>query len=298
MARKMLCALALAASGTAAFSGTSPFLMFSSSQLGKHEWGHAQLATSASVNSLVSQSLSTCPSDTYILVSQPGVSAADFENRRVLSYLGQVFNHSDSETSPRVVVPEVAGLVDVQAISRQLQEKCKAEVLKADASTGTIPNQNTFPRLVIVDLPLLPQQSHERAAKLADHDSFLKAVVTSLGGDKYAVLFTTTPVVESDAPSSQYPLQPAYEMDDPYAAVMHTDLKRNVPVHADDGKLGSNLPLFHTYQFLSPAIFMGLLVTLLLLLILYVGISAVSSLQVSYFAFSKEMGPSGQKKQQ
>jgi hypothetical protein len=43
---------------------------------------------------------------------------------------------------------------------------------------------------------------------------------------------------------------------------------------------------------------MGVFVFILLFLILYVGISAVAGLQVSYFAFSKEMGPSGQKKQQ
>jgi hypothetical protein len=42
---------------------------------------------------------------------------------------------------------------------------------------------------------------------------------------------------------------------------------------------------------------MGLTASLPLLLILYVGIRAVSSLEVSYFAFSKEMGPAGQKKQ-
>jgi hypothetical protein len=42
---------------------------------------------------------------------------------------------------------------------------------------------------------------------------------------------------------------------------------------------------------------MGLTVSIPLLLILYVGISAVASLEVSYFAFSKEMGPSAQKKQ-
>ena len=43
---------------------------------------------------------------------------------------------------------------------------------------------------------------------------------------------------------------------------------------------------------------MGLVVGLLLFSILYVGISAVSSLQVSYAAFDKEMGPAAQKKQQ
>ena len=38
-------------------------------------------------------------------------------------------------------------------------------------------------------------------------------------------------------------------------------------------------------------IFMGLIVILPLFMILYVGISAVGSLQVSYAAFDREMGP-------
>lgn len=41
---------------------------------------------------------------------------------------------------------------------------------------------------------------------------------------------------------------------------------------------------------------MGLLVTVLLLAILSVGISAISSLEVSYGAFDKEMGPAAQQK--
>ena len=39
---------------------------------------------------------------------------------------------------------------------------------------------------------------------------------------------------------------------------------------------------------------MGLAVSIMLLLILYVGISAIAGLDVSYMAFSKEMGPQGQ----
>lgn len=43
---------------------------------------------------------------------------------------------------------------------------------------------------------------------------------------------------------------------------------------------------------------MGLTASLLLLFILYIGISAIAGLEVSYMAFSKEMGPAAQKKQQ
>lgn len=42
---------------------------------------------------------------------------------------------------------------------------------------------------------------------------------------------------------------------------------------------------------------MGLLVVILLLSILYVGMSAIGSLEISVAAFSKEMGPAAQKKQ-
>ena len=42
---------------------------------------------------------------------------------------------------------------------------------------------------------------------------------------------------------------------------------------------------------------MGLLIFFILLSILYLGISGVASLQVSYAAFDKEMGPAAQKKQ-
>lgn len=51
-------------------------------------------------------------------------------------------------------------------------------------------------------------------------------------------------------------------------------------------------------MFLTPSgLFMGLLVSFILASILYVGISGLASLQVSYAAFDKEMGPAAQKKQ-
>jgi hypothetical protein len=43
---------------------------------------------------------------------------------------------------------------------------------------------------------------------------------------------------------------------------------------------------------------MGLIALVVLMSILYAGISALSSLEVSYGAFEKDMGPAAQKKQQ
>ena len=43
---------------------------------------------------------------------------------------------------------------------------------------------------------------------------------------------------------------------------------------------------------------MGLLITIILLSILYVAISGVSSLQITYAAFERETGPTAHKKAQ
>jgi len=185
--------------------------------------------------------------------------------------------------------------LDAGAIEKKLEIECKADVLRIDAVTGAIPNDGVFPRIVYVRFPALPESLNERAKKLGEHDSFLHAVISEVGGEKYTVIYTTTPPAADYVSAAQQATD--YEMDDPFQSVLHTDLKRDLGAHVTKGN-GSDLALFDTYEFLSPGIFMGVSVFLLLFMILYVGITAVASLQVSYFAFSKEMGPSQQKKQQ
>jgi hypothetical protein len=59
-----------------------------------------------------------------------------------------------------------------------------------------------------------------------------------------------------------------------------------------------NRPLFAKYQFFTPGIFMAFVALFIVMSIAYIGIAALSSLQVSYGAFEKDMGPTAQKKQQ
>lgn len=160
---------------------------------------------------------------------------------------------------------------------------------------GLIPNEDVIPKIVKVDFVSPPSEHSARTAKLAEHDSFLHAVISSLGGSSHTIIFTTSPLSGHHISESS----PTYEMDaGTYESVLHTDLKRDVSAHDNSGSSSSDLPLFDTYLYLNPGVFVGLSVALLLFLILYVGINAVASLQVSYFAFSKEMGPSGQRQKQ
>lgn len=117
----------------------------------------------------------------------------------------------------------------------------------------------------------------------------------------------------------------AYEMDTSFSSQVHVELKRDFESHERRASSENvTLPdgaLFERYQYFTPGtlktgtvtyliqqtadihplilgIFMGLLVAIPLLLLLYVAISGVASLQVSYAAFDKETGPASHGKQQ
>jgi hypothetical protein len=153
-----------------------------------------------------------------------------------------------------------------------------------------------------VPFPSPPVETKSRHSKLSEHgssssffkspltapDSFLHAILSTL--DSYTVIYTSTP------PSA--PLPPPIFEEVHELLNLHVDLKRDLSDHETVGITASGAPIFAKYVFLSPALFMVAFVVLLLFGLFYVGISALLSLQVSYFAFSKEMGPAAQKKNQ
>ena len=133
---------------------------------------------------------------------------------------------------------------------------------------------------------------------------------------KYTVIYVTSPPTSGHPSESAEPEE--YEMDSLFQAPGHLELKRDMShqKRASDANITlPNGPLFERYQYFTPGasyqprclhelislcvagLFMGLLVAFILISILYVGISGVASLQVSYAAFDKEMGPAAQKKQ-
>lgn len=158
-------------------------------------------------------------------------------------------------------------------------------------------SEDTKPRVINLDFPTLPS-GNDRSQKLIENDAFLASVLDLLSSTKFTVIYTTTP------PNADY--QPAfvesesYEMDAQFQVPVHMDLKRDFSNNkrASDGNITlPDGPLFERYQYLSPGLFMGLLVSFILISILYVAINGVASLQVSYAAFDREMGPAAQKKQ-
>jgi len=91
---------------------------------------------------------------------------------------------------------------------------------------------------------------------------------------------------------------PPYEMESPFGDATQMELKRDLSSHVQRANSTNDAGLFEKYQYFTPGLFMGFLAVIPLFLILTVGVRALLSLEVSYFAFSKEMGPNAQRKQQ
>lgn len=94
----------------------------------------AYIQTGASLLESLSSSLSTCPSDYYVVVYQPGVHSSDFSTRRSAPRLGAKMLGKDSSIRSKMSVNEVAGLVEPKQIKTLLEEKCKAQTTAVDAA--------------------------------------------------------------------------------------------------------------------------------------------------------------------
>jgi hypothetical protein len=78
--------------------------------------------------------LNTCPSDYYVVVSQPGVHSTDFSTRKSAPRLGAKMLGKDKSIRSHMSVNEVAGLLDAKQIKNFLVDNCKAQTTAIDGS--------------------------------------------------------------------------------------------------------------------------------------------------------------------
>lgn len=81
--------------------------------------------------------LEQCTSDTYIIVSQPGVNAVDYQDRAT-PYLRMKLLGDDKSIRSSLTVKEVMGELSGILLSKAIQQKCGAGHLRVDASSKTL----------------------------------------------------------------------------------------------------------------------------------------------------------------
>ncbi|KAF7545278.1 hypothetical protein G7Z17_g9289 [Cylindrodendrum hubeiense] len=264
-------ALALAAP-SAAFSDSSPLILLSTSAFPGASTPN-QIQTSSGAIADAKAILSACPSSRYLFVSQPGINSVELGGSAssgcAMPHLCQAV--SDSRIQDKFIVSEVVGDLTNAGLASFVKTACAQK------------NQE-----ITVEELTLPPLTSDRAGSLADSDELLSKSIDELkSSDSYTILFVGTPGEQTYQP----------EFDDR----LRMDLKRDLsssPMRRDNGTERDTRPLFEKYQFFTPGIFMAIITAIVLFSILFVGLKALASLEVSYGAFDKEMGPAAQKKQQ
>ncbi|KAK0665515.1 BIG/ATPase V1 complex, subunit S1 [Cercophora samala] len=287
-----------AATSVNAFTDSAPFILFSSADLPTAGPSQPQLQTSTSVLSTTKSLLSGCPTDKYILISQPNLHAADIRspNCRHTPNLCRAIRSPTTKSS--FSVAEVIGQVSAASLKGQIAQSCehvrggKMEVVEVEMR-----------HLPAVGGKEEAEQEEQRGEILEDNDHKLGELLSTLGKEEgYTVLVFSDPN-EFRPYHSDFASGVAGETG-------HMDLKREEVVDEYEpdfegvvnrrkNETGRDTRgLFEKYQFFTPGIFMALITLVIILAILTVGLKALASLEVSYGAFDKEMGPAAQKKQQ
>jgi hypothetical protein len=162
MAKTLFGALALASLPSAfAFRDTSPFFLFSTAEYAPRALRyHAQanhrrlsinrndaaIAQSSHLVRQATEALDTCPSGTYFVVRQEGVSSADYLNELSAPHLSHYLGGHNGVKST-MSVSEAVGGVDAGTISQHLQTKCGAEVMHVSLSSESALPQAEVHRL-------------------------------------------------------------------------------------------------------------------------------------------------------
>ncbi|KAK0275695.1 hypothetical protein LTR35_010965 [Friedmanniomyces endolithicus] len=280
-------ALLLAASAANALKDAYPFLMLPTSPDDASLPQSRQMAFAADVEAQTIEYIASTRRDRYFIFTQPGLQAADFQHMPKLRQ--RVSKLKDGE-SAYVQIPEVVGGVSVEKMAASMVGKMGV------GDTGGMREQ---------EMPALSasMSKSDRADAVAMTDDYIGALLAEmedLSIEPYLFIFAGEAAKTGNGSVEDHRDLP-YEMDEPYPT-LHTDLKRDTRTYyvrqanSSAENPQSHLPLFEKYKFLSPALFMGLTVSLILFSILYVGVSAIAGLEVSYAAFSKEMGPQAQNK--
>ncbi|KAK5676071.1 hypothetical protein LTS10_011361 [Elasticomyces elasticus] len=274
-------ALLLAASTVHALKDAYPFLMLPISQDAISPPQSRQLATATDVETdAIAYFSSGTGRDRSFLFTQPGLQAEDFQ------HMPKLRRRVEGVSGGQLQVPEVIGGARTESIVDGVAKWMGAE---------KVGGMRRF-ELAALEARLRTAERVKEVEKADDHLDQLLSGLEAEAKEPYIFIYTGAATAQSTE------LDLPYEMDEPYPT-LHTDLKRDTRTYhvqrasnSTTSNPQSGLPLFEKYQFLSPALFMGLTVSLILFFILYVGVSAIAGLEVSYAAFSKEMGPQGQNK--
>ncbi|KKA27824.1 hypothetical protein TD95_003922 [Thielaviopsis punctulata] len=252
--------------GAQAFSDTTPFILSSTAVLDVST-PIDQLQSNTHVLKTAKNLLASCPTDKYVVVSQPSLHSKDLESSASSPTLYSIVQGDAIRST--FSVAGMYGEIASEDLLAFIRKACAARYEKGDISISSLP------------LPTLPVEN--RAVVLRENDDMIADVLANAPlGDSYTILYL------SDVRDVKYEAQ--------FKTVFSSGMKRDDVVTRKSNATVDNRKFFEKYQLFNAGIYMTLLATFFMMTILYVGLQALASLEVSVGAFDKDMGPSAQKK--
>lgn len=94
----------------------------------------SSIAQSATVTENVLGALKDCPTQSYVIVEQDGVSSADYTDGRSTPALTQYMGGRNGDIKTTFSIPEVVGEIDSAFVLSYLKNKCGSDLLDNRAS--------------------------------------------------------------------------------------------------------------------------------------------------------------------
>lgn len=95
----------------------------------------SNIALATSLLDDISSNLKSCPSDYYVIASQPGVHSTDFATRKSAPRLGAKMTGKDKAIRSKASVHQVSGVMDAKEVQNIIGNACGAEATVIDASS-------------------------------------------------------------------------------------------------------------------------------------------------------------------
>ncbi|KAL2888715.1 BIG1-domain-containing protein [Ceratocystis lukuohia] len=256
-----------------AFPDTSPFILSSTASLDMPATTD-QLQSNTHVLKTAKELLSTCPTDKYVVISQPKLHSQDLASASSSPTLHEIVKGSVIKSTYSVA--GMYGEIASEDVLTYIRAACGSRYDRGEISISSLPLQA---------LPLDTASTDERDEALLSNDRIIADVLaTAPLGNSYTILYL------SDVRDLKYEAQ--------FETAFSSDLKRDEASAHRANASADHRPFFEKYELFNAGIYMALVATSFLLMILFVGLKALGSLEVSVGAFDKDMGPSAQKKQQ
>ena len=217
------------------------------------------IASASTIEPALLASLQSCPTENYLVVSQPGVSVDDFSTSRNTPLLRDRLSTTNAgQTS--IQVRDVLDRLDTSAIVQHLAKACSRSTQNIDTTSMVIPELEgkSSDKVFYAELPALyPDLStEERHVLLLQHDTYVSSMIdTYFKNVDFTLVYTTTSVhaQRNTVPSSE---SQEYEAELPIADMMHSgELRRSLAKRKEGLTPNQTVvdgPLFDKYQFLSP----------------------------------------------